>query len=204
MRPDYQKIAQALNMIAVKCGNGKLNRMKAIKLLYLADRYHLRKYGRPLTSDNYVAMKKGVVGSVARDITNDTDFLDDEARIYAKEYLKPNGEHDYKSLKSVDKNVFSETDLEAIEFSILQFGKFDQWKLADITHIFPEWKKHEKEASEPGGSVPMNYEDFFESPSEFDPLFKEYFPHGDPFKPILNEAAKENFLEENEQEALWK
>lgn len=204
MRPDYQKIAQALNMIATKCGDGKLNRMKAIKLLYLADRYHIRKYARPLTADTYVAMRKGVVGSVAKDITYDTDFLDDEAKIYAQKYLKPSGEHEYASVKSIDNDVFSETDLEAIEFSISQFGKFDQWKLAEITHIFPEWKKHEREALEPGGSVPMNYIDFFENPSESDPLFKKYFTHGDPFKPISNEAAKDNFLEGDEQETLWK
>ena len=204
MRPDYQKIVQALNLIASKCGRGKLNRMKAIKLLYLSDRYHLRRYGRPLSFDKYVAMKNGAVGSVAKDITYDTDFLDDEVRLYAQQYLRPVGEHNYESLKHVDFDVFSETDKEALEFAVLQFGKYSQWDLKDITHIFPEWKRHEKDTLETGSSTPMDYQDFFEDPLESDPLFRKYFPKGDPFKSISNEAAKESFLEESEQQNLWK
>ena len=204
MRSDYQKIAQALNLVANKCGQGQLNRMKAIKLLYLADRYHIRKYGRPLTGDRYFAMKKGVVGSIARDLTNDSEFLDDEMKVYAQKYLKPVGEHAYKVLENMDPSVFSQTDIEALEFSIVNFGKYNQWDLADLTHVFPEWKKFEKEALQPGGVEAMKYEDFFDDPDENDPLFKKYFPQGDPFKKITNEAAKEIFLEENEQEKLWK
>ena len=204
MNTDYQKITQALNLLAQKCGRGTLNRMKAIKLLYLADRYHLRKYGRPLANDNYYAMERGVVGSVAKDITYDSDFLDDEARLYARKFIQPVGEHEYQSAADVDQKVFSETDLEALTFTISHFGSFDQWSLVDITHVFPEWKKYEQIVKEPGSSVPIKYEDFFEDPLTSDPVFKKYFPDGDVFKYVTAEGAKEVFREWNEQTKLWK
>lgn len=52
---DYRKTTQALNFFAVKNG-GHINKMRSIKLIYFADRFHLRKYGRPITNDEYFAM----------------------------------------------------------------------------------------------------------------------------------------------------
>ena len=57
--------------------------MKAIKLIYLADRLHLRKYGRPIIGDMYWAMKLGPVGSLAKRVAELTDMPED-ALLYAK------------------------------------------------------------------------------------------------------------------------
>ena len=46
----YKKATQALNYFARQSG-GHLHKMKALKLLFFADRFHLRKSGRPLTND---------------------------------------------------------------------------------------------------------------------------------------------------------
>ena len=64
-----KKGTQALNYFARK-KNGKINKMKAIKLIYLADRYHLRKYGRPVVGDDYWAMKYGPVASSTLNIAD--------------------------------------------------------------------------------------------------------------------------------------
>src|SRR5680860_294981 len=52
----YEKATQALNFMATKDG-GRISKLKAIKLIFLADRYHLRKYGRPVVGDQYFAME---------------------------------------------------------------------------------------------------------------------------------------------------
>ena len=49
----------------------KLDKLKAVKLLYLADKYHLLKYGRPIINDTYVHLDNGPVPSKALDIIND-------------------------------------------------------------------------------------------------------------------------------------
>src|ERR1700683_762715 len=47
-----RKATQALNYFACLSASGapfaEINKMKALKLLFFADRYHLRKYGRPV------------------------------------------------------------------------------------------------------------------------------------------------------------
>lgn len=44
-----------------------------VKSLFLADRSHLNEWGRPITYDNYVAMKHGPVPSMAYDLLKSTD-----------------------------------------------------------------------------------------------------------------------------------
>lgn len=48
----HRKATQALNFFARKAPGHSINKMKALKLVYFADRYHLRKYGRPVVGDN--------------------------------------------------------------------------------------------------------------------------------------------------------
>ncbi len=205
MNSHHRRITQALNYLAATCGtSGTLNRMKAVKLIYFADRYHLRRYGRPLTDDRYVAMKKGSVGSLAKDISGgEWAFLDEEAECYAKEFLSRNDEYHYRSLRPADLRVLSESDLEALDFAIKYFGHLDQWGLADLTHAYPEWKKHEQLASAPGVSVPMCYQDFFEDPPAEDPILLRYCPDGDVFQYITEPLAKEMYEEKCRAEQLW-
>ncbi len=51
MVKDTRKIVQALNYIACSQVGGVANCMKAYKLLWLADIYHLRQYGRTVSGD---------------------------------------------------------------------------------------------------------------------------------------------------------
>ncbi len=43
------------------------------------------------------------------------------------------------------------------------FGHLDQFKLAEITHEYPEWKRHKK-ALELDTRIQMYLEDFFDDP----------------------------------------
>ena len=92
---NYKKSAQALNYLANKNG-GTLNKMKAIKLIWLADRLNLRKYGRSITGDDYYALPNGPVPSATRDILESSDFLDDIASVYASEYITEIDKYNFK------------------------------------------------------------------------------------------------------------
>jgi len=160
---NYKKSTQALNFFAKKQG-GQVNKMKALKLIFLADRYHLRKYGRLITNDIYVAMKHGPVPSTTKDIAEFNDYLDEIQREYSSQYLKPDN-LDIASKKKIDVEVFSESDLEALNFAWENFGNYDQFQLRDITHSYPEWNKY-RNAVEFGSCVVMNVLDFLKEPNE--------------------------------------
>lgn len=169
----YKKATQALNLLARK-KDGKINKMKAIKLIFLADRLHLRKYGRPIVGDMYWAMKLGPVGSLTKNVAELSNISED-ALIYAKKYIKPIDEKKQTliSLKQEDLSVFSKTDLECIESVYNKFSDKDQFELAEITHKFPEWIKHKKELESGKKRVRMNYDDFFADTPKGDGLFSQ-------------------------------
>ena len=190
----YKKATQALNFFAQK-KDGKINKMKAIKLIYLADRLHLRKYGRPIVGDVYFAMKLGPVGSQAKRVA-ELDTMPDDAFSYAKKYIKPTDEKkQFVSLQPVDMDLFSKTDLECLESVYKAFSDKDQFELAELTHQYPEWTKHERALKAGKKSVRMNYDDFFSDTGKGDPLFAQN-------KSDLN-LAKDSFDELQEVSAFF-
>ena len=113
----HRKATQALNFFARKAG-GRINKMKALKLVYFADRYHLRKYGRPVVGDEYLAMNYGPVASGTKDLAEMSDFLGTEEARYAKRFIEPSETGiRFTSLANVDEKVFSASDREALAFA---------------------------------------------------------------------------------------
>lgn len=159
---DHRKATQALNFFAVKNG-GHINKMRSIKLIYFADRYHLRRYGRPITNDEYFAMSYGPVNSGVKDIAEMSGFLGAKELDYASKFVAPSG-YDVQSILPVDWDVFSQSDTEALSFAWERFSQYNEFQLAEITHQYPEWKRFE-ETLKDQSRVRMNYEDFLNDPA---------------------------------------
>ncbi len=159
---DYFKATQALDYFAIEEG-GLINKMKALKLVYFADRYHLRKYGRMITNDNYLAMDHGPVPSTTKDIAQSNDYLDDTIKTYSLSFIEPINNLTYKTINKLDKSVLSESDLEALKFSWDTFGYFDQYELRDLTHFYPEWLRV-KDYLANVSCLPMDLLDFLKDP----------------------------------------
>jgi len=191
----FKKATQALNLLAQK-KDGRINKMKAIKLIYLADRLHLRKYGRPIIGDIYWAMKLGPVGSCAKSIAELTE-VPVEVLAYAKKYIKPVDakKQSFASIKDPDLSVFSKSDLECLEAVYARFSDKDQFELAELTHTFPEWAKFEREIMVKGKKrIKMSYDDFFTDSKTGDDFFAQK-------KSDLNQAKE--YFDESRDVALF-
>lgn len=167
-QPDfnYQKATQAINYFIRKTPDNKENMMKFIKLIWLADRYHIRKYGRPVIGDKYVAMPLGPVGSGVKDIAEASEFAAKVELIYAKKFIRQVDRYSVESISDVDMDVFSETDIESFEFAYKHFGELDQFSLSKLAHKYPEWNRFEKLLnSKQSTRETMDYLDFFENPN---------------------------------------
>jgi uncharacterized phage-associated protein len=160
---DYRKATQILNYFARQEG-GQINKMKALKLIYFADRYHIRKYGRLITNDNYLAMQHGPVPSTSKDIAESNDYLDDDAKSYSLQFIEPLDNLVLKSLRESDNSVLSDSDLEAIQFAWDNFGHYDQFELRDLTHNYPEWLTRQ-EALADASCLPMDLFEFLQDPT---------------------------------------
>lgn len=167
----YEAATQALNYFAGKAG-GTLNKLKALKLIFFADRYHVRKYGRPVTGDEYLAMQYGPVASSVKDIAEMSSFLDPKVADYAKHFVMPVNKLTFRTIAAVDTDQLSESDIEALDFSWNNFSSYGQFELAEITHAYPEWQRHES-ALKHLAHVRMDYTDFLDDPpAEYDPCFQ--------------------------------
>jgi len=163
-----RKSTQALNYFAHKAASGapirKLNKMKALKLLFFADRYHLRKYGRPVSDCAYFAMKHGPVASEAKNVAEESAGLDNRSRSYARRYVRNDDRYHFSSVGEVDDAVLSKTDKEALDFAWQTFGHYSEFRLRDITHHYPEWKRHARTLRAGRRRVEMECSDFFDDP----------------------------------------
>jgi uncharacterized phage-associated protein len=160
----HRKTTQVLNFFA-RQENGEINKLKALKLVYFADRYHLRRFGRPITGDEYLAMEFGPVASSAKDLAEMGDFLSDDERAYGAQFLAPVDRYSFRSIAEVEEKSLSESDRIALLWAWEKFGHMDRFALADYTHRYPDWKRHESALEGKRETrVPMCYRDFLDDP----------------------------------------
>jgi uncharacterized phage-associated protein len=180
-----QKALAAAEYLLNKRG-GKENYMKLLKLLFFADRYHVRTYLRPVTTDDYFAMPQGPVASYLYDVfkgqdPGESEIVRDEKDQYSVKLTK----------KEPDLSILSETDIEALEFSLKHFGKFNEMQLADIAHAYPEWKRFEAALNLGQTRREEIYlADFLKNADPKDPMFSKHHLK-DPFPPIAEEEQTE-------------
>ena len=170
------KVTQALGVLLSFDDNHKMDRVKLIKLLWAADRFHVRKYGRTVSEmDDYVAMIHGPVSSLALDIAAiKTDFeLSDEAVAYVEHFFTTDARQTGMTLSPGDDHL-SETDKGALQWAWEMFGTVETFDLADtISHRYPEWRQYEQFFNANGaGRRPIDTEDFFRNPESSE---KDYF-----------------------------
>lgn len=139
------------------------DKIQLIKWIYLADKYHLVKYGRTITGDQYYAMEYGPVGSMVKDVL-ELHGLSGSENKYAASLIENIDKVSFKKRKNTPKIDFeqlSETDKEALDFVVKKFGNMGSWELKDYTHKYPEWKKHERRLKTATRREKINTEELF-------------------------------------------
>lgn len=161
----FQKSIQLLNYFAEREG-GKLNKLKALKLVWAAERYNLRNFGSSIVNDDFFAMKLGPVPSFTKDMAEGLGTLSDEEAAFRNEYIETISSISFKSNKPFDGDFFSRNALVSMEKSYEFFGKYDGFQLADITHLYPEWSKFAHLIPNVSSRFDMSYLDFFGDPKD--------------------------------------
>lgn len=139
---DIDTIVDAIYYLRSKfTGPEKVSKLKIVKLIYLADKYHLLCYGRTITNDRYCAVINGPMGStVANVLTADTEYLTPGDKKKISELIDRNDKYNIRLKNLTHKtNMLSESDEEAIDFIFKKFGKRSVHELIDYVHLLPEW-----------------------------------------------------------------
>lgn len=175
MEFNLKKWVQIINFFAKKEQETtwtSIDKLKILKLVWIADRLHLRKYWKLIVWDTYFAMKMWPVASGIKNICDKKeDFLPTNAIIYINEYIQK-FENSIRSKKDVDISQFSESNLEVLNLVYTTFWNNKWSKLVDVTHKYPEWKKFETKLKMwTISQAQMSYFDFFENTPEQDSIF---------------------------------
>lgn len=169
-RFSLDKFINALAYFASQ-GINDLTKLKAAKLLYLADQYHLFRYGRPITGDRYVAMDLGPVPEGAFQLISrliEPAEVSDPQRTRALErldvyrgFLRRYSYPVLRARTAPDLDVFSDSEIEALAATLKEFGRKPARALVDLTHEHRAYKRANSGRSA-GSSTDLPYEYFFE------------------------------------------
>lgn len=187
MNYNRNKVRKLIDTVHYLIGknNGTMNYTKMIKILYLADKKALEKWGAPITGDLYYALKNGPVLSKTLDLIKGKADLESQTLwdeyFYTKDYKlideKPDRPYDY--LSPVEIELLFEVDQKYKDYSYQQ--------MIDLVHspeVCPEW-------TDPGeGASPISIETILKksgkTDKEIEEIIDEYYS---------NEEEKKFFLE---------
>jgi len=143
----------------------ELTMAKLFKLLYLSDKDHLVRYGRPITGDSYVAMKDGPVPSNLYDLFKEMrgEPSSPAAILLSKNIREENSKYQYPRLVAsgtIDQTQLSVSDVAALDRILFEFGRLTFLRLRSLTHETPAWENARTDRKTE--SPLMKFEDFFE------------------------------------------
>lgn len=137
--PKLDKIVELLRYLAHH--RPGLDRRQAVKLLYLADREHLVRYGRPITFESYYAMWDGPIAVNALDLLNGSPSALKAAKVDAVTFGTEIGQalngrdstFSRKRRREVDRNLFSISDLRVFDEILEKYGDASFEELMNVT-----------------------------------------------------------------------
>jgi len=130
-----------------------------VKSLFIADTFHLSRYGRPITYDNYSAMEHGPVPSLAYDMLKpgyDGHRFFEKWPLWERRHFKGYAYQYASAKRSADLSKLSESDVSCLHEAQDVVVSFGFHKTRDYTHKHPAYKAAWKPESG-RKAFPMDY-----------------------------------------------
>lgn len=145
---DIRKTIAAVAFLMNQEG-GQLDMFLGLKMLYVADKEALIRWGKTITGDSFVSLPKGPVLSEVYNLFKGVGPREDQGEWDACFSERVN--HLIQMLKQVDVEVLSEREMEVLESARKQINSFAPWEVARWLHeTCPEWQDPQ------GSSVPID------------------------------------------------
>jgi len=171
---NLHKALQAAAVLVKTEPGDRMNYMRLLKLLYIADRESLRETGCPLTHDRFVAMDHGPVPSRLYNLIMGRDpESPDWSRFVVTEHF------DVELVRDPGNAKLSAYEIETLQRVADERRSLNQWGVRDETHDFSEWKKNHVK----GTAIDIPLRDILDAVGR-----------GGDADTILEEAAKRNRL----------
>lgn len=121
----------------VRLAGGEMHYIHLLKLLYIADREYLAKYGEMITGDRVCAMKHGPVLSNILNLIKGRIPRSDE---WARHLQTLPESHRVRLIDDPRTGSLCRASRELMDDVFDRYGNMPRFQLRDLTHQFPEWK----------------------------------------------------------------
>jgi len=124
-----------------------LGKVKLMKLIYFIDFTNLKKYGVPITYDNYYNLELGPIPSVIKNLVDEVDTNFDEAEladtiaIVKKSGSKIHRVVCHRKFSRNDRKYFSENELKVLKEVCSRFKDKNTKYLVEQSHKEAPWQK---------------------------------------------------------------
>ncbi len=137
-RFDFDKAVQSVGFLLRRETCRRMNYMRLLKILYLAEREILKESGKPLTGSRVLAMQRG---PVLEDVYSLIRSQHVETPRWAKFFQKEN----FELLMIDDPGVgrLSRFVTDTLESVASLHEQDDEWAMVEFTHLLTEWKKND-------------------------------------------------------------
>ncbi len=125
----------------------KLGKVKLMKLIYFLDFVHVKKYGRPVTFDNYVNIEHGPIPSTIKSLV---DYLGEDINskladaVYIKKVPTRKKAMDKivprREFNKNDERLFSKSELEVLKEVAKRFKNANSDQIEKASHQESPWK----------------------------------------------------------------
>lgn len=112
-----------------------------MKMMYVADKLHLERYGRFIFGETYAAMEQGPVPSHAYNMVKHVrgDARHPEMELAKQHFAYQAQNHEIRLLAEPDLDELSQSDQQCLDEVIHMFHSIGQWSIRDMSHD-PAWE----------------------------------------------------------------
>ena len=144
-----EKAVQAIGVLYRQDRVKRMNYMRLLKLLYIANREAIKETGRPITGGSVTAMERGPVLQDVYDLIRGRHA---EMPLWDRYFQKD--KYSLELVSDPDVRKLSKYEIDKLQQIAQKHENDDEWDLSHLTHSFEEWKKND-----PGTSsrpIPLN------------------------------------------------
>jgi uncharacterized phage-associated protein len=134
---DFLKTLQAVGVLLDYERTRRMNYMRLLKLLYIADRESLVTTGHPITGDHALAMKRGPVLSRVYDLNRG---MSPQAGKW--EQFVHTDRYEVELRGDPGRGELSRHDVARLQDISERYRNLDEWAMSEETHQFEEWRNH--------------------------------------------------------------
>ncbi len=137
-----KKSIQAAAVLLRLAHDRRMEYLRLLKLLYIADRRHLQKYQRPIIGSRLVAMKNGPLHGELYDLVKGEHI----GEPLWSEYIQREN-YEVELLKDPGVSELSVAEVRTLTDTLECHQTMTEWDLVEITHDFDEWCKNYPDSS---------------------------------------------------------